>query len=104
MSKFILADAYMKFKKLGIVQFERGETSITFNGTHYIITTHEKDGTTIAKIPKSQMIKSKPYGSINDFDNDKVYYVIFNPDTKEVFILWLTFEQFGTEKIPKYVS
>lgn len=99
----ILADAYIKLKDM-IIRLDNWESQVTFNGSHYIVDVRDREGkATITKIPIAQVLTLKPQDSINNLEHDKVYHVIFNAETKEVFILWLTLEQFGIERIPKYV-
>jgi hypothetical protein len=97
--KLILVDSYAKFKDL-LVRVEVVESSVTFNGSHYIIDATSKVDRVITLVPKFQRLIAK---SLEDLENDKVYYFIFNPETKEVFTLWQTIDQFETQRLPDYV-
>jgi hypothetical protein len=96
--KLILVDSYAKFKDL-LVSPKIVESSVKFNGTHYIVDAKSEKDWIIKYIPKAQRVNT----SIKDVENGKVYYVILNPETKEVFTLWQTIDQFGTQRLPEYV-
>jgi len=97
--KLILVDSYAKFKDL-LVSVKIVESSVTFSGTHYIIDATSEVDRVITRVPKSQRLIAK---ALEDLENGKVYYVILNSETKEVFTLWQTLDQFGTQRLPEYV-
>jgi hypothetical protein len=74
------------------------------DGEHYIVDGIDKNKSEdrfepfIFKIPKSRVLKDK---TTKELDNYKLYFVIFNREEKTTFLLWLTLEEWGAEKIPK---
>jgi hypothetical protein len=101
--KLVLADAYFKCKDR-VNRLSYSEASVTFDGDLYTVEgmKNSKGGFEpfIFKIPKDRVLKDKP---VKELDNWRLYFAMFDNEDKTSFLLWLTFEEWGAENIPKSV-